>query len=60
MVFRQEYFFGVMIRADATEQAQEFDITPGEVELVIKESAAGAGGEKMVIVMPFTRHISGP
>jgi len=49
-----------MIAVHSPNGAQQFDIAPGQVQLVIQKSAAGAGRKEMMIVMPFARDISGP
>src|ERR1700722_6379516 len=49
-----------MVAADGADDIQEFDIIPGEVDLVVQKTAAGAGREEMMVVMPFASHVSRP
>ena len=59
-VSREKLLFGIMIAVHSPNGAQQSDIIPGQVQLVIQKSAAGARWKEMMIVMPFARDISGP
>src|SRR5579871_5968737 len=59
-VLREKKLFGVVITGHSADGAQEPDIAPCQVELIIQKTAAGTGRKKMMIVMPFAGDVSGP
>jgi hypothetical protein len=60
MVFLQEHFFGIVVIGYRSDRAQELDIIPGKIDLIIEETTPGAGREQVVVIMPFSGHKTWP
>lgn len=56
----QEILFGVSVRGDRPNKVHQFNIIPGQIKLVGLESASGAFGVQVVIVMRFTCYDARP
>src|SRR6185437_6564062 len=58
-VFREEFFFRILIPRDHSELPEDIDVDPGEVQLVPQKARAGASRVQVVIIMPFAGEHAG-